>query len=128
MARDFVTAQTDNMRLALQYEEFGHRYCGNIEARLVDRSIRSHSVGYNTAPWARGLGLQNRALELMSEYCFRNGVHRLEIRAAISNGASRYVAEAAGYQIERIMRQGENIKGKLHDVSAYARLSKNLAN
>lgn len=123
MALDFATRQTSHIVFALQCDEFGERYCGNIEARLVDASIPSVSIGYNTAPWARGRGLQARALDLLMKYCFANGINRVEVRAAVDNSASRHVAEVAGCQFEGIMRHGENLHGKLQDLAVYAKLA-----
>lgn len=123
MALDFATRRTDNLVFALQHDEFGERYCGNIEIRLRDASIPSVSIGYNTAPWARGRGLQSRALTLVMQHCFDKGIHRVEVRTAVHNVASRHVAEVAGCQFEGIMRHGENLRGKRHDLAVYAKLA-----
>lgn len=123
MAKEFSTEQPRVLRLALEHESFGPRYCGTIEARLEDLSIPGLSLGYSTAPWARGMGLQTAAVRLITGYCFSLGAHRIVIQAAVDNRASRHVAESAGYQFEGIARHAENVKGRLVDLATYARLS-----
>lgn len=123
MAKEFSSEQTQVLRLALEHESFGSRYCGTIEARLEDPCIPELSLGYSTAPWARGYGLQTAAVRLITQYCFSLGVHRIVIQAAVDNTASRHVAESAGYQFEGIARHAENVKGRLVDLATYARLS-----
>lgn len=120
MALEFAAGPTENLVFARQHEEFGERYCGNIEARLIDTVIPSVSIGYNTAPWDRGRGLQTRALTLLLGHCFAHGIHRVEVKAAVHNSVSLRVAEAAGCHFEGIMRHGENLGGQRQDLAVYA--------
>lgn len=54
---------------------------------------------------------------------FDKGIHRVEVQAAVHNVASRHVAEVAGCQFEGIIRHGENLRGKRHDLAVYAKLA-----
>ncbi|MDO4916328.1 MAG: GNAT family protein [Rothia sp. (in: high G+C Gram-positive bacteria)] len=120
MADEFI-ANTDNtVRWAI---EFKGRYCGVIELRLVTDEVPAVSVGYWTSPWARGQGLQSRALKLVSAYAFAQGVHRIEVKAATNNPASRHVAESAGYTFEGVQRHGECLRGQFNDLAVYSLLA-----
>lgn len=64
-----------------------------------------------------------RAVRLVSEHAFAHGFHRLVIRAAVDNAASRQVAEQAGYTFEGVNRGGELLHGEFIDLAQYARLA-----
>jgi len=62
-------------------------------------------VGYWLRADARGRGLTSRALVLVSRWALsREGVGRLQLRAAVENRASRRVAEKAGFRLEGVLR------------------------
>ncbi|MCP1387397.1 GNAT family N-acetyltransferase [Corynebacterium sp. TA-R-1] len=98
------------------------RYSGNIALRLGSEQHRCLEFGYSTAPWARGRGLMRRAVALVSSHAFDQGVHRLVIGAGVDNAASRHVAEVCGYTFEGIIRDGELLHGKFHDLAQYSLL------
>ena len=64
-----------------------------------------------------------RAVAMVSSHAFDQGVHRLEIRAGVDNAASRHVAEVCGYTFEGIIRDGELLHGKFHDLAQYSLLA-----
>jgi RimJ/RimL family protein N-acetyltransferase len=62
-------------------------------------------VGYWLRADARGSGVTSRALLLISRWALsRDGVGRLQLRAAVENAASRRVAEKAGFRLEGVLR------------------------
>jgi RimJ/RimL family protein N-acetyltransferase len=76
-------------------------WLGTIGVRLGDRP----SVGYMTAPPARGRGLATRALVLVSRWAIaERGVRRLELTTDPANVASQRVAEKAGFTREGLLR------------------------
>lgn len=111
------------IRWAITSAELDGRYCGSLELRLIDEEIPAVSVGYNTSPWARGRGVQTRALQLAMEYAFSQGVARVEVKAAVTNSASRHVAESAGCIFEGVQRAGERLFGELQDLAVYSKLA-----
>lgn len=123
MAESYTQKSEDLTRWAITCTEFDGRYCGSIELRLTDEDIPAVSVGYNTSPWARGQGVQSRALKLVSAYAFAQGVHRIEVEAATNNPASRHVAESAGYTFEGVQRHGECLRGQFNDLAVYSLLA-----
>ncbi|MBP3088177.1 N-acetyltransferase [Corynebacterium sp. sy017] len=115
-ARDYV--ESPALRWALSDPE--DNYLGSIELRVLDEQARRVDVGYNTAPWARGRGLQTRALKLVLAHAFAHGVHRVEIYCRVDNQASRHVAEQAGAELEGILRQHNYHNGSYYDMALYA--------
>ncbi len=83
-------------------------------------------VGYIVAPEARGRGVANRALTLLTRWGFDSlGLQRLELRAELENPASLKVAERCGYVREGTLR-GVHLKGvRRGDMALYARLAAN---
>ncbi len=81
-------------------------------------------VGYIVAPEARGRGVANRALTLLTRWGFESlGLQRLELRAELENPASLKVAERCGYVREGTLR-GVHLKGvRRGDMALYARLA-----
>lgn len=118
MAEEFIAK--DGLVWVLTCPEFGDRYCGHIDVRVTDQALGAVSIGYMTAPWARGKGLQSRALSTLAEFLLAAGAHRIEICAATENRASRKVAERAGGVFEGIRRNGEFLDGRVQDLAVYS--------
>lgn len=119
MAREFVN-EPNTVRWAMLADG---RFVGTIEVRMVSEQGRAIDVGYMTSPWGRGKGYATRALKLVLAYCFEQGAHRFEGKAAVQNRASRHVMEQAGMQFEGVMRAGEYLCGQFNDLAVYARLA-----
>ena len=101
----------------------GDRYCGSIEFRVDPINSHTGSLGYNSAPWARGRGLQSRAVRLVAGYLFEAGFHRVEMRARVDNVASRWVAEKAHLTFEGFARGAERSRDEYHDLAVYSALA-----
>ncbi|QFQ01471.1 Putative ribosomal N-acetyltransferase YdaF [Corynebacterium urogenitale] len=119
MAQEFVN-QPGTVRWAILADD---RYAGNIEVRLIDEGARCVDVGYMTSPQFRGQGIMTRALRMVLNYCFDQGVHRFEGKAAVHNAASRHVMEQAGMRFEGIARGAEYLHGSYNDLAVYGRLA-----
>ena len=79
---------------------------GSIGVRWLDGLDEGVAeVGYWMATEARGRGLCTRAVRLISGWALRDcGVARLQLRADEENGASKRVAENAGFTREGVLR------------------------
>ena len=100
------------------------RFAGMIDIRLRSEQARSVDVGYHSAPWARGRGAMTRAVRLVSDYCFAQGVHRFELQAYEDNVASRKVAEKAGFTFEGVLRDAAATHdGGFVGLATYSRLA-----
>lgn len=101
-----------------QTAEHADRYMGQIDMRVhTDHYV---SLGYMSAPWARGQGLITAAVQLVTEFAFARGAQRVEICVHPNNAASRKVAENAGFTLEGIRRNGEVLRGDVRDLAVYS--------
>lgn len=76
----------------------------------------SAEIGYWLAPEARGRGLMSRSVDLVLDAAFgRLGLVRVFWRAFVGNGASRAVAERAGFRVEGELRLGGVQRGVRRD-------------
>jgi RimJ/RimL family protein N-acetyltransferase len=82
------------------------RLAGNVSLWQIDlERTRSASVGYRTAPWARGQGVATTALLALTGWAFGAvGIERISLPHTVGNDASCRVAEKAGYRLEGVMR------------------------
>jgi len=80
------------------------RVLGSIGVRW-NESRDVGEVGYWLRADARSGGVTTRALLLVSRWALsRDGVARLQLRAAVENAASRRVAEKTGFRLEGVLR------------------------
>ncbi len=78
---------------------------GSIGITWLEPEQGVAEVGYWIAPETRGQGTCTRAVRLVSQWVLeRPGMERLQLRADEENGASRKVAENAGFTQEGILR------------------------
>ncbi|AKK09534.1 GNAT family N-acetyltransferase [Corynebacterium testudinoris] len=121
MAESFIagSADTDDVRLVMTADD-DDRFLGSIELRVTNKDAGIYDIGYHTAPWARGRGLQSVALRLVLEYALAGGAKRVEVKARADNAASRHVAEKAGARFEGIARKAEFHRGEHFDLAVYA--------
>ena len=80
----------------------GGRVVGSIGVHAAGEETRE--IGYWLRRDARGKGLMVRALRLAAAWALAQGAARVQLRAAVENGASRRVAERAGFRFEGILR------------------------
>jgi RimJ/RimL family protein N-acetyltransferase len=101
------------------------RLAGNISLWRIDRQQHEASVGYRTAPWARGQGLATTALGAVSRWAFGAlAIERIELLHTPGNEASCRVAVKNGYVVEGTRRgsyRGDD--GTRSDEHAHSRLS-----
>lgn len=103
----------------------GDSLLGTINLR-VDSEFAS-SVGYMSAPWARGRGVMTAAVQLVRDYSFARGFIRFEIRAYSDNVASRRVAEKVGMRFEGILRNAGIQRGEPRDMAVYSSIPADMA-
>ncbi len=102
------------------------RLLGNISLWALDRDDqRSGSVGYRTAPWARGRGVATQALGAATAWAFdRLGLERLLLPHSVGNPASCVVAKRCGFVLEGVARAGyRDPDGTRWDEHLHARLA-----
>ena len=77
--------------------------CGSIGVAW-NEGRDTGELGYWLREEARGRGVTTRALVLAARWALAEGAHRVQLRAAVENTASRRVAEKAGFTFEGVLR------------------------
>lgn len=99
------------------------QFAGTIGTHDINRENRSTSIGYWLAEDFQGHGLMTRSVARMVDYLFDVvKLHRIEIRAAIENTASRAIPERLGFTQEGIARESEWLYDHFVDHAVYALL------
>jgi RimJ/RimL family protein N-acetyltransferase len=99
------------------------RVLGSISLLRIAWEDRRGEVGYWLARDARGQGHTTRGVRLICEWGFRTlGLERIDLHAAVGNGASQRVAERAGFTREAVLRSYIQVRGRRFDVVAYGLL------
>jgi len=98
------------------------RLVGVIELRL-DPAHRAGEIGYWLGREARGQGSMTRATRALVDHGFGDlGLHRIVLRAALGNRASRAIAERLGFTLEGTLREAEWVNDHFEDLAVYAML------
>lgn len=91
-------------------------WVGNIDLRISPDDPLVGEVGFLVAPEARGRGYATAALRAVCEWAFTDlGLARVKWRAQVGNGASRRVAEKAGFTMEGLLRGDITQRGQRRD-------------
>ena len=98
---------------------------GSVSLHSIDRFHGGASVGYWTAPGARGRGLAAVAVDAVCRWAFDVlPIDRIELCHAVENVGSGRVAEKAGFTREgRLRRSYRYGDGEKHDELLWARLA-----
>lgn len=99
------------------------RCLGSISLDGFGGYARRAEIGYWAHPDARGAGVAAAAARLVTAYAEEQGlVDSLLIRCAAGNGASRHVAQAAGFAQAGVLPAAEPVGGgRLADLVLYSR-------
>ncbi len=89
---------------------------------IVMGALRGAHIGYWIDKRLANKGITTKAVMMMTEYGFRElGLHRIEISFRPENGASRRVAEKAGYHFEGEKHRFLHIDGQWRDHICFVR-------
>jgi len=100
------------------------RLAGCIGMHKIDWLNRSVSLGYWLAAEFSGRGLVTRAAAALTAYCFDDlALHRVEIRCAVENTASRRVAERLGFEREGVLRGAQKVRDRYLDMIIFSKLA-----
>ncbi|HHI79188.1 MAG TPA: N-acetyltransferase [Planctomycetes bacterium] len=92
------------------------RCLGGVGLNMVSRAYRILNLGYWVASAEKGTGLATQSARLLVEFAFRElGALRVEVLAAVTNRASRRVAEKLGAQFEGVLRNRLLVHGRPQD-------------
>jgi ribosomal-protein-serine acetyltransferase len=97
---------------------------GCIGLHELNRLHNKTSIGYWLGAEYQGRGIMTNAVQAFVQYCFQEQkFHRVEIRAAVENIASRAVAERAGFLQEGVLRAAEFVQEKYLDIVVYSKIN-----
>ena len=97
------------------------RYLGGCGLNQIDALNQRANLGYWVRSSATGKGIATAAVRLLREWGFAHTeLMRLEVLIAVSNTASRRVAEKTGAAYEGTMRGRLRVHGTRHDAAMYA--------
>ncbi|MCM0678713.1 GNAT family N-acetyltransferase [Micromonospora phytophila] len=97
------------------------RVVGCLWTRRTDWGARCTEVSYAIAPHARGFGLAAEAVDALAiALILEHGFHRVELRVAPGNLASRRVAEKAGFSYEGLLRNAGYVRGARVDLELWS--------
>ncbi|HYZ18584.1 MAG TPA: GNAT family protein [Gaiellaceae bacterium] len=90
----------------------------------IDHQGNQAEAGYIVAPQARGRGVAQRALQLLTGWALDDlGLARVELRITADNPASIRVAERSGFAREGVLRSVHLKQGIRTDVAVYSRIA-----
>jgi ribosomal-protein-serine acetyltransferase len=96
-------------------------YLGGCGLNQIDALNQRANLGYWVRSSATGKGIATAAVRLLREWGFAHTeLMRLEVLIAVSNTASRRVAEKTGAAYEGTMRGRLRVHGTRHDAAMYA--------
>jgi RimJ/RimL family protein N-acetyltransferase len=96
-------------------------YLGGCGLNQIDALNRRANLGYWVRSSATGKGVATAAVRLTRDWGFAHtDLERLEVLVAVSNLASRRVAEKSGAVYEGTMRSRLLVHGTRHDAAMYA--------
>jgi len=110
------------------YETASGALCGGLTLSNIRRGVaQACSMGYWAGERFAGKGLISDAVRTVLPFCFNTlGLHRVEAACLESNGPSRHVLAACGFQQEGIARRYLRIDGRWRDHVLYAILDEDL--
>ena len=101
----------------------GGEIVGGIGIVESDHENECVSLGYWLDHEQCGRGLMPHAVRALTQWCFTDlKRHRVQIRAARQNIASRRIPERLGFTEEGLLRQAAVVAGTRQDMVLYARL------
>lgn len=94
-----------------------------LGAVVASRRARdNYELAYLAGEDGRGTGLMTRAVRLMCDWLFANGVGRIELRTHPDNVASQRLAERSGFQREGLERRSIWLHGRREDAVVWSLL------
>ena len=100
--------------------EYRGEIVGIISYNKILRSLKKVEIGYWLSSRYQGRGIITRSVEFLITYAFEQlEMEKVEIAAASENQPSRKVCERLGFKLEGIIKNSENLHGKLVDHAIY---------
>jgi RimJ/RimL family protein N-acetyltransferase len=126
-ARDWVAgaatraAAGEALSLVIASVDDRAQMLGAVGLLRPDWAQRTIEIGYWVAPWARGRGLAVRAVKLLAPWALRTlDLTRVACDVDVDNGASRQVAQRAGFVADDVPLAPIAVKGRTWNLVSYS--------
>ncbi len=97
---------------------------GSVGVHAINWLHASTSIGYWLAPQHQGRGIMTAAVRAYTDHAFETWrLHRMELRAAVTNARSRAVAQRLGFTLEGVLRGAERVGDHTYDLAVYSMLA-----
>ncbi|GAB1822475.1 GNAT family N-acetyltransferase [Herbidospora sp. RD11066] len=97
---------------------------GRVALRSVNLELGLAEAAYWTLPEGRGRGATTAAVAEMTRWALDDlGLHRIELRHAVTNTASCRVAERTGYVLEGVLHSATLHADGWHDMHLHGRVT-----
>lgn len=105
---------------------YDKEFTGSIELMHFSEENKTCEIGYWLDKDMTGKGVMTTVVDTITALAFGElGRHRVEIRAAHDNLASRAVAERCNYTLEAELRDAIILEGEFHNQVIYAKIAEN---
>ena len=122
--RRYQDGLADGVRAGFAAVDEQGGFVGLALAVYINDEEREVELGYTVAPSARGAGVAQQILALLTEWAFRErGIVRSTLVINIDNAASQKVAARCGYVLEGVMRSIYSRPGRRTDAGLWSRLA-----
>jgi RimJ/RimL family protein N-acetyltransferase len=101
-------------------------FLGLITVHSWDAKNRRAETRFWIAPAARGRGALSRGLALVLDWCWAQGIERMELTALPENTVVPRIAEKFGYAFEGTLRQRNLERGRRVDILIWGLLAPTL--
>jgi RimJ/RimL family protein N-acetyltransferase len=109
-------------------DEASYEFLGLAALVQLDRKAYEAEAGYIVAPRARGRGIAQRALRLLTDWAVTEfALERVELRISADNAPSMRVAERCGFVREGTLRSVHFKQGVRSDLALYSRVASDAA-
>ncbi|MEE2701238.1 MAG: GNAT family protein [Chloroflexota bacterium] len=125
--RDWIKARV-NFADELRQSHFMMIYKGAVAGLIAIMNLGSPNkaceIGYWLGEEFQGKGIVTKSCRILIAGLFeKEGMRRVQIRAATYNHRSRAIPERLGFVLEGIQRQAELVNGRFYDLAMYSVLA-----
>lgn len=101
---------------------------GTAGFNVIDHSLKRVEIGYWLASAYQGKGIVTRTCQKLIQIAFEElAIEKVQIAAAEDNLASRAVCERLGLSLEGIIKNSENLNGRIVNHAVYGKRNDALA-
>jgi len=110
---------SENKELACGIE-FNGKLIGVITFNKINHKLKKVTIGYWISEELQGKGFITKSCKTLIEYAFNElAMMKVEIHVATKNIPSQKVCERLGFKLEGVIRNAENLHGKIIDHNIY---------